>query len=68
MKKSVPKRMIIYTKDVQIITGRQYNAARRLLQEIRQQLGKKEDALISISEFCDYTGLAEQQVHDFLLG
>jgi hypothetical protein len=66
MKKVIPQRLIIYTKDVENLTGKSRQSARRLLNQIRKKLGKSEEELITITEFCDYTGLSEAQLAPFL--
>ncbi len=62
MKKNVPQRMVIYTKDVINITGRGAQASRKLLRQIRERLGKTEEEFISIAEFCMCTGLSEEKI------
>jgi hypothetical protein len=62
MKKMVPRRLVIYAKDVENITGKSPQFARRLLQRMRKKLGKKSDGFITITEFCEHTGLPEDQV------
>ncbi|WP_089910484.1 hypothetical protein [Chitinophaga rupis] len=66
MKKLIPQRLVIYTKDVENLTGKSPQAARRLLRLIRKKLGKTEGELITVSEFCDFTGLSEAQLAPFL--
>ena len=60
------RRGVIYSKDVQNITGRSEATARRLLRKIRQHLNKPEGALITVREFCSCTGLDEDYVKDFM--
>lgn len=55
-------RRCIYTKDVQTITGRSASASRRLLQRIRKRYWKRPHQFVSLQEFCDYTGLPEEEV------
>ena len=63
----VPTRICIYTKDVQNITGKKERTARKLLSDLKQRLGKPKSYLITIDEFCAYTGLNEAQVSKFLI-
>ena len=63
----VPKRIIIYPKDVQNITGKKYKMANRLINKIKQHLGKPEDGLVTVKEFCQFTGIAEAEVQRFML-
>jgi len=61
------KRIVIYAKDVENITGRKERTARKILQEIRGKLGKQKWEFISIHEFCEYTGLREDDVKNQML-
>jgi hypothetical protein len=61
------KRIVIYAKDVENITGRKERTARKILQEIREKLGKQKWEFVSIKEFCDYTGLKEEDVKNQML-
>ena len=56
------KRIIIYPKDIQLITGKSYRQSARLLQKIRNDLNKLENEFVSIEEFCQYTSLKYEQV------
>ena len=64
--KQLHHRLVIYPKDVILITGRSERSARRMLQAIRKKTRKKKDAFISLEEFCAYTGLKEEEVMEFL--
>ena len=63
----MPRRIVIYAKDVENITGRKSRAARKLLQTIREKNGKQRDAFVTVKEFCLHTGIGEEEVKDFLL-
>jgi len=65
-KHNTPKRLIIYPKDIKIITGRSYRSACDLLHEVRKTLNKSEHQAITIREFCDYMGLEEELVMECL--
>jgi hypothetical protein len=56
------KRIIIYPKDVECITGQSGRSARKMMATIREKLGKEKHQLVSIREFCDYTGVPECEV------
>ncbi len=60
------RRLVIYPKDVELIIGKGEYAARRLLAEIRKKLGKSKQSLVSVSEFCAHTQLAEHEVQQNL--
>ena len=66
MQKMIPDRIVIFARDVQNITGRSERASRLLLQKIRQSRGKKPGQYISVAEFCQFTGLSEEEVRGFL--
>ena len=59
-------RIIIYPKDVQRITGKSDRYGRLLLNKIRQQFSKEPHQFVSVEEFCQFTGLAPEQVTRFL--
>ncbi|MCU7551608.1 hypothetical protein OCK74_20985 [Chitinophagaceae bacterium LB-8] len=59
-------RIILYTKDVIIITGKSDRTARRMIAAIRKKFHKDKDALVSVDDFCSFTGLKEEQVREIL--
>jgi hypothetical protein len=61
-------RMVIYPKDVEKITGKKYRTACRIIQKIRDALGKSRHQLVTIFEFCAYMGLKEEMVWERLYG
>lgn len=64
---NAPKpRLCIYTKDVMLITGKSQTTALRLLRSIRKAYRKSNDALVTYTEFCDFTNLDEDEVVKFL--
>ncbi|MBS4063485.1 MAG: hypothetical protein KGZ74_02950 [Chitinophagaceae bacterium] len=62
----LPPRVVIFPKDVENITGRRGRTARKLLQKIRDALGKSKNDFITVKEFCLFTGIDEELVKDFL--
>jgi hypothetical protein len=62
------KRLCIYPKDIQRITGKSYRQSIRLLQKIRTKLNKLENEFVSIEEFCQYTSLKIEQVEPLIIG
>jgi hypothetical protein len=62
----ISNRIVIFARDIQNITGRIERTSRLLLQKIRQALGKKPGQFIYVAEFCQFTGLSEEEVHGFL--
>jgi hypothetical protein len=65
--KVIPNRIVIFAKDVMNITGRRERAARDLLQRIRENNGKGAKQFVTVSEFCNYSGLPEEEVKRFLI-
>jgi hypothetical protein len=62
------KRICIYPKDVQLITGKSERYGRFLLAQIKKRNKKQEHQFVTIDEFCQYTGLNAEQVHPFIKG
>lgn len=62
------KRVCIYPKDIQRITGKSYRQSIRMLQKIRTDLNKGQNELLSIEEFCQYTSLKYEQVEPLIVG
>jgi hypothetical protein len=60
--KTAIKRVCIYPKDIQRITGKSYRQSTRILQKLRIHLNKQQNELVSIEEFCLYTSLKYEQV------
>lgn len=63
----VPKRVCIYPKDIQRITGKSYRQSIRILNQIRKSLRKANNSLVSIDEFCEYTGLKYEHVIEVII-
>ena len=61
------KRLIIYPKDIMLITGKSERYSRYLHKRIKKQLGKEDHQVISVNEFCNYMGLEPIEVEDLLL-
>lgn len=59
-------RICIYPKDVQQLTGKSYRQSTRILHDIRIHLDKPAESLITVMEFCIYTGLDYEEVIWFL--
>jgi hypothetical protein len=62
------KRVCIYPKDIQLITGKSYRQSIRMLQRIRKDLNKLQNELVSIEEFCEYTSLKYELVAPLITG
>jgi hypothetical protein len=66
MKREAPKRIVVFPKDVTNITGLKRRAAQRLLQNIREDLGKPPGAFVSVAEFASYVHMTESEIRPFL--
>lgn len=65
---NLPNRMVIYPKDVMLITGIQdARTARKFLDKIRKKFKKAKGSFISLDEFCEFTGFKEERVNRYLL-
>ncbi|RVT75360.1 hypothetical protein EOD40_11395 [Flavobacterium sufflavum] len=62
------KRICIYPKDIERITGKSYRQSARMLQAIKKSLNKLENELVTIEEFCQYAGLKIEQVEPLIFG
>ena len=62
------KRICIYPKDIQRITGKSYRQSIRMLHKIKEDLKKLPNELVSIEDFCQYTSLKYEQVHPLIVG
>ena len=54
--KHLAGRMVLYTKDVMVLTGKSERTSRRLLTRVRKHYSKDLRSLITVEEFCAYTG------------
>ena len=63
---TLTKRICIYTKDIQRITGRSERYARQLLGKIRQANRKDAGSLVTVKEFCWFTKIGEEEVEKYL--
>jgi hypothetical protein len=63
----IPKRVCVYPKDVQRITGRSEKYARRLLHTIRQNLNKQSYQFVTIEEFAKHVGIDIETVKQFII-
>lgn len=58
----MPQRIIIYTSDISILFGWSMRKCQRELVIIRDSLGKLKHNKVTISEFCKYYGIEEDEV------
>jgi hypothetical protein len=62
----IEKRVCIYPKDIQRITGRSERYGRKVLQNIRKYLGKESHQFITINEFSEYSGIQLEIVSQYI--
>lgn len=62
----VVTRHVIHSKDIVRITGVAERTARKILQKIRERHNKTKEMFVTILEFCEYTGLREEDVRQDL--
>ena len=62
------QRVCIYPKDIQRITGKSYLQSTRILKAIKKSNNKLDNELVTIEEFCQYTGLKIEQVEPLIFG
>lgn len=61
------RRVVIYPKDIMIITGKSERYSRYLIQRIKKHFKKEDHQVVSISEFCNYMGLEISNVEGSIL-
>jgi len=61
------KRVVIYPKDIMIITGKSERYSRYLIQRIKNHLKKEDHQVVSVSEFCEYMGLCSDDIESLLI-
>jgi len=61
------KRVCIYPKDIQLITGRSERYGRKLIQTIKDVLDKKPHQFITIDEFSEYSGIKIDIINDYIM-
>jgi len=61
------KRVCIYPKDIQLITGRSERYGRKLIQTIKDVLDKKPHQFVTIKEFSEYSGIELDTINDYII-
>ena len=56
------KRIILYNKDLQLLTGKSEKTCYRIMNKIRLQFGKSNDRPITIMDVCAYWGFKLDEV------
>jgi len=60
------KRICIYPKDVQIVTGKSERYGRNIIKMIKESLSKEKHQLVTIDEFCVFMGLEVSKVEGLI--
>lgn len=60
------KRIIIYPKDIMVLTGRSERYSREILRKIKTHHKKEKYQLVSVQEFCDFMGIKSDEVEHIL--
>jgi len=60
-------RIIIYAKDIQLITGKSERYGRMMLRRVREYFQKADHQLVTVQEFCEYAGLQIELVNRIIL-
>jgi hypothetical protein len=67
MQQLVTNRIVIYAKDVSNITGVSKRTAWNLLSRIKKKYHKKKGQFVTVKEFSEFTGIAEDDIRKSLL-
>lgn len=59
-------RIVIYAKDIMIITGRGQRSARRLMAEIKKKFDRPHRGGINIDDFCGFMGFNHETIKAYL--
>lgn len=60
------KRICIYPKDVQVITGKSERYGRDIIKKIKEDLNKEKHQLVTIDEFCEFMGIENKTVEELI--
>ncbi len=66
LKHNIPRRIFLYPRDVENLTGRKERTARTILQKIRRHFKKPGHAPVTVREFCSFMNLDEKEVRENL--
>lgn len=56
------QRVVIYPKDIMIVTGRSERYSRNLLNKIKTNINKAKHQPLTIEEFCQYMGFDSSEI------
>ena len=61
-----PGRLVLYAKDVALISDVTKRTASRLIIKIRKHFNRPPSPLVTIRDFCEFTGLQEEKLLEYL--
>ncbi|WP_143959249.1 hypothetical protein [Litoribacter populi] len=56
------KRRIINSRDIQLLTGMSIRYCNNLICKMKKYYNKKKHQFITVTEFCDFSGIPEEEV------
>ena len=56
------KRIIIYPKDIMLITGKSERYSREIIKKIKLANNKQKHQLVTVQEFCTYMNIPEESI------
>lgn len=62
-----PKRICIFPKDIQLITGRSARYGSKVINEIKAKLNKQPHQFVTIHEFAEHSGLDVELIKSFII-
>jgi hypothetical protein len=62
----IPGRMVVFTRDVQNLTGYCRRTSKRMLDRVRLAYAKDSRDLVTINEFCSFYNLEEEEVRRYM--
>ena len=62
------RRLIIYPKDISIITGKSDRYGRSIITKIKKHLSKQDHQSITIKEYSDYSGIPLHLIEKSIFG
>ncbi len=66
-RKMKEKRLVIYPKDIMLITGKSERYCRYLMKKMKAHFQKEQHQVITVSEFAQYLGLDPEKVSQIIL-
>ncbi len=64
--KESPRRIVLTTKDIQLVLGKKDRSARDFMQLLREHLNKAPFQVVTITEFLEFVGIPESEIKGLL--